>query len=1193
MKETNCKGQAAMEYLQTYGWAILIIIVVAAIFLYLTSTLSAPQYCFFDQQGMSCSDPVPVIAQDGKIFSKLINGYGNNIIVRGFLCVDKQDLPNYNDDRVSKEMNGQIVKRGSAFLSGDYNLYCYEGPNVVDLEKSSFSGHIYLWYNYVNDPATVGPRLMQANFNVAIGDGIPIGTGVCGDDSVQCPNSAGFCETCDGDGCTESHQSCVGCTCQEVTYCGDGEWQPTNGLGVSEECDGLDMGLNDPDVYRCTSDCTIELLPADCGNSIREDDEECDYGNLDHPDFISGTGPDGLSNSNTEPNSCRVDCTLPSCSDDVLDAWFDEQCVDDSDCALYHECNDCHCEVISYCGDAELNRPNDNDFYEQCDDGEFNIDNVPCILEYGSGDVCDYCDTSCRDHVLTADSCGDGFFQSEFEGCEHGDIFCRSLTGGLCNQDTCQCTGFIPECGNGVPGETLLDGRVEQCDTGILNGLLCDAPYNGLCQYCNDSCYLQTVEGGSCGDGNLDIYEECDASVSPSGCAEEGVCNGCTCEYSNTLNVVIEGTGRVFGTSPINCPTHCTGTYDNQWVFLNALPYDNNYFVGWFDDIGEIATCGSASCPILVDQDMTVYARFGRQPTLTVSLVGYGYVMGSDGSIDCGDQCFNYYDYGDSVGLSAIADDGYVFSHWSGNCIGTICNLIMDDSKTVTAHFTVIPEPKVCGDDTVDNPNDAGVVEECDDGIENTNVPCTASYGSSCTYCDTSCVERTILGGGCGNGRTEGDEQCDDGNQVNEDACRNDCTLPYCGDNIIDSGEDCDSEQLGECEACNNCQCVVGIDPGCNGGYNNNLDGSESRCSDSQTCICEDGSRIANEWCEMGRLEILLELNNGDRVYGCGTDMDGDCELSRGEYWGDPFEKYYFPRTQYAIGEEPYGTAWSGEPYSLDCLPDEYKEDYYASCDNDGVCEDGENYLNCIDCSCGSADDWDAVYYTSPVDFYLPGAEFRSIVEGRSYDTRACQQYLGETSTNCPRDCGCDNDNKCEILRGETFDNCDDCNLCNADAKCDNTYTGERYNSGESLISCPTDCLELTKQVCGDNFCANYDYLHYRTVENEDNCPRDCSGFCGDDKCQPNLGEDANNCNDCKASAMCSFDSGLGLPQGVYMQPFIELVDAGDVIYANINNPAIEPNSAPDCGDGICMLICGETINSCPDDCGLLPGVTG
>ena len=55
----------------------------------------------------------------------------------------------------------------------------------------------------------------------------------------------------------------------------------------------------------------------------------------------------------------------------------------------------------------------------------------------------------------------------------------------------------------------------------------------------------------------------------------------------------------------------------------------------------------------------------------------------------------------------------------------------------------------------------------------------------------------TTVGGGldasCGNGILERGEACDDGNQVQEDACLTDCTLARCGDGVVQAGEeDCD-----------------------------------------------------------------------------------------------------------------------------------------------------------------------------------------------------------------------------------------------------------------------------------------------------------------------------------------------------------------------------------------------------------------
>ena len=60
---------------------------------------------------------------------------------------------------------------------------------------------------------------------------------------------------------------------------------------------------------------------------------------------------------------------------------------------------------------------------------------------------------------------------------------------------------------------------------------------------------------------------------------------------------------------------------------------------------------------------------------------------------------------------------------------------------------------------------------------------------------DTSTGTDTGTLPACGNGITEPDEQCDDGDANSDDAadaCRTSCRLPACGDGVADGGEDCD-----------------------------------------------------------------------------------------------------------------------------------------------------------------------------------------------------------------------------------------------------------------------------------------------------------------------------------------------------------------------------------------------------------------
>jgi len=81
-----------------------------------------------------------------------------------------------------------------------------------------------------------------------------------------------------------------------------------------------------------------------------------------------------------------------------------------------------------------------------------------------------------------------------------------------------------------------------------------------------------------------------------------------------------------------------------------------------------------------------------------------------------------------------------------------------------------------------------------------------------------------------------------------------------------------------------------------------------------------------------------------------------------------------------------------------------------------------------------------------------------------------------ENESNCPDDCGCNNNGICEPDRGETVDNCPDC--------------------------------EPDPVICNDN-----EICEPELGETEDNC-----GDCGcddDDECEPLRGETRFNCEDC------------------------------------------------------------------------------
>ncbi len=89
--------------------------------------------------------------------------------------------------------------------------------------------------------------------------------------------------------------------------------------------------------------------------------------------------------------------------------------------------------------------------------------------------------------------------------------------------------------------------------------------------------------------------------------------------------------------------------------------------------------------------------------------------------------------------------------------------------------------------------------------------------------------------GVCGNGATEGDEQCDAG-QFNSDegACKSDCSLQFCGDGFVGPYEECDD---GNFDDDDDCTTACTVPPLCPNGV---VDEGEE---------CDDGNDDANDGC--------------------------------------------------------------------------------------------------------------------------------------------------------------------------------------------------------------------------------------------------------------------------------------------------------------------------------------------------------
>ncbi|MFZ0792418.1 MAG: choice-of-anchor tandem repeat GloVer-containing protein [Candidatus Korobacteraceae bacterium] len=154
----------------------------------------------------------------------------------------------------------------------------------------------------------------------------------------------------------------------------------------------------------------------------------------------------------------------------------------------------------------------------------------------------------------------------------------------------------------------------------------------------------------------------------------------------NTLTVTTSGNGVVTSTDGhIDCPGTCSQEYlNNTQVTLNVTPASGWAFTGWSG-----ACSGTGSCQVTMTQNTNVSAAFYQLPvTLTVSVAGTGSVTSTDGFINCPGTCTHIYQPNTQVTLNATAASGWIFSGWTGVCIGVgSCDITMTQSLAVTAVF--------------------------------------------------------------------------------------------------------------------------------------------------------------------------------------------------------------------------------------------------------------------------------------------------------------------------------------------------------------------------------------------------------------------------------------------------------------------------------------------------------------------------
>lgn len=176
------------------------------------------------------------------------------------------------------------------------------------------------------------------------------------------------------------------------------------------------------------------------------------------------------------------------------------------------------------------------------------------------------------------------------------------------------------------------------------------------------------------------------------------------------------------------------------------------------------------------------------------------------------------------------------------------------------------------------------------------------SDGLGCS--DSISVWVTCASALCGNGEVNGpSETCDDGNNIDNDACPNDCNV-FCGDGVVEGNEGCEDPVGGDDPFCTNCQrvphCgdgevnVLGEEcddangnetdgcracklPKCGDGIHNSFDPTSEQCDDGNTNNGDDCRNDCTTPPMAGRCGDGIPLNKADMSDLCDPPTSGIC----------------------------------------------------------------------------------------------------------------------------------------------------------------------------------------------------------------------------------------------------------------------------------------------------------------------------
>ncbi len=150
-----------MEYLMTYGWALLIIALVVTILVLFMPT--APSICRFDMVGFTCDAPAFAnVGGNTVLYLRMYNGNNNNILINATYCTaDRTSEAPISPAILATPI---LVTRQGNYTISSPPLPCYRNGVLMGATTvgSDFSGKLWVFYRNEEDPSDYPQRVVSA-----------------------------------------------------------------------------------------------------------------------------------------------------------------------------------------------------------------------------------------------------------------------------------------------------------------------------------------------------------------------------------------------------------------------------------------------------------------------------------------------------------------------------------------------------------------------------------------------------------------------------------------------------------------------------------------------------------------------------------------------------------------------------------------------------------------------------------------------------------------------------------------------------------------------------------------------------------------------------------------------------------------------------------------------------------------------